>query len=159
MAKLTNNVNGKVHAADPSKGQIDVATDIFDNHDEVKAHIMIFGNKLFLFKLSGDRKKDDCLKEVSQSVFDSLTRLRRAKAAGSVDADSDLQDATKRRRVAKAFAPSPNVNDAASVAGLTTLPSAKSSAAASKPTIVSKCDSKASASDDKKGKSANGDKN
>ena len=101
MAAIRNNVTktdnkDKVGCIteDPSK------LDIFDNHNEFKAYIMLMGNKQYLHKLF-DRKSKQAADTITKQVASTTKQVTDHKSLGKIAVSAEVQTASKRKREPK----------------------------------------------------------
>ena len=91
----------KLNDSDPT---IKTTMTIHDNYDIFKAHLMIFGNKQYLFRIFNYKHKDGAA-ATSTSVSSTVNNMKTDKEKTHVTVDNNLITAAKRQRKAPAGAP------------------------------------------------------
>ena len=84
---------------------ITFGTKIYENYDLFKAHLLIFGNKQYLWKLFSYKQKE-IQKTINDGVVEVLKNLREESAKTNISVSSELVTASKRQRKMPAGKPS-----------------------------------------------------
>ena len=105
MKIIHDRVSGKdKNIEDLDGSNIKSDTVIHDNYDTFKAHIMVFGNKQYLWKLFGYKQKETST-QLSDGIKEHCKNLKSEEAKTIISVDSDLSTAVKRQKRSPAGKP------------------------------------------------------